>query len=83
MLIASAIERRGAERFRIVAENINDTELAAFYTKLWKSEIKHAHVFVLMMHREYTAELIGQRYRKILGLEAEILASLELRPALH
>jgi tRNA-(ms[2]io[6]A)-hydroxylase len=83
MLIASAIERRGAERFRIVAENISDPELAAFYDKLWKSEVKHAHVFILMMHREYADDIIDQRYQEILSLEADILATLELRPALH
>jgi len=83
MLIASAIERRGAERFRIVAENVSDPELATFYEKLWKSEVKHAHVFVLLMRREYATELIDQRYEEILCIEAEILESLELRPALH
>jgi tRNA-(ms[2]io[6]A)-hydroxylase len=83
MLIASAIERRGAERFRIVAENISDPELAAFYDKLWKSEVKHAHVFILMMHREYADDIIDQRYQEILSLEADILATLKLRPALH
>ncbi|MCP4929014.1 MAG: tRNA-(ms[2]io[6]A)-hydroxylase, partial [Gammaproteobacteria bacterium] len=31
MLIASVIESRGAERFRIVAENITDSTLVTFY----------------------------------------------------
>ena len=83
MLIASVIENRGSERFRIVAENIADPELAAFYAKLWKSEVKHAHVFALLLHREYDPAVIDARHHELLELEAEIVAGLELRPALH
>ena len=83
MLIASVIECRGAERFRIVAENVQDSELAEFYQRLWKSEVKHAHVFVHMLHREYDPTVIDARLSELTALEAEICAGLELRPALH
>ncbi len=83
MLIASVIERRGAERFRIVAKNIDDPELAEFYERLWKSEVKHAHVFVHMLHKEYDVDGINARLEEITSIEAEICADLELRPALH
>lgn len=83
MLISSIIESRGAERFRIVAENITDRELAGFYDKLWKSEIKHSQVFMLMLHREYDACAVSDRHWELVKLEAEIVAGLELRPALH
>ena len=83
MLIASVIESRGAERFRIVAENMEYQELADFYDRLWKSEIKHSHVFLLMLQWEYDAATIGNRHRELIELEADILAGLELRPALH
>ncbi len=83
LLISSVIERRGAERFRLVAENIADPELAAFYERLWKAEVKHAHVFVQMLHKEYEAELVNARLDEITALEAEICSNLELRPALH
>jgi tRNA-(ms[2]io[6]A)-hydroxylase len=83
MLIASVIECRGAERFRIVAENITDPALANFYEKLWKSEIKHAHVFILLLKSESDPDMIDARHQELLKLEAEILAGLELRAALH
>ncbi len=83
MLISSVIERRGAERFRIVAENIEDPELAEFYQRLWKSEVKHAHVFVHMLHMEYEPAVIDARLAEFTALEADICAGLELRPALH
>lgn len=83
MLISAVIERRGAERFRIVAENMPDPALAAFYTRLWKSEVKHAHVFLRLLQQEYAAQQIGTRLAELTALEAEILSGLELRPALH
>lgn len=83
MLISSVIEKRGAERFRIVAENIADPELAAFYDRLWKSEVKHAQTFILMLCKEYPQEIVTARLSDLLALEADILANLEFRPALH
>ena len=83
MLISSVIERRGAERFRLVAENVADPELAAFYEKLWKSEIKHAHVFTLLLKQEYDEASIDIRHQELLQIEADINDGLELRAALH
>jgi len=83
MLIASVVERRGAERFNIVAEHMQEPDLIDFYTRLWKSEVKHAHVFVLMLQKEFPAGLIEHRLQELTTAEAQILAGLELRPALH
>jgi tRNA-(ms[2]io[6]A)-hydroxylase len=83
MLISAVVEKRGSERFRLVAENIGDQQLAAFYEKLWRSEIKHAHVFVVLLKQEYPADLIDTRLNELLTKEAEILARLDFRPALH
>jgi len=47
-LISAIIEKRGAERFRIIAERISDPALAAFYDKLWRSEVKHAQVLLFL-----------------------------------
>jgi len=83
MLIAAVIEKRGAERFRIIAEHAADPDLAAFYDKLWKCEIKHAQVFVLLLQKEFSADLVTARLNELLTLEAQVLEGLELRPALH
>lgn len=83
MLIAAVIEKRGAERFRIIAEHAPKPDLAAFYDKLWKSEVKHAQVFVLLLKKEFAAEQIDARLEELIALEARVIANLELRPALH
>ena len=47
LLLASIIECRGAERFRLVCEAIEgDAELKEFYHGLWVSEAKHGNIFV-------------------------------------
>lgn len=48
LLIASVVETRGAERFRLVSEAQDDDELFRFYKMLWVSEAKHGHIFVKM-----------------------------------
>ena len=48
LLLGSVIESRGAERFKLVYEALEDTELKKFYHHLWASEAKHGEVFVRM-----------------------------------
>src|SRR5687767_1874087 len=49
LLLASIIECRGAERFRLVCEALeHDPELRDFYHDLWVSEAKHGNIFVKM-----------------------------------
>ena len=49
LLLASIIECRGTERFRLVSEALgHDKELQQFYHDLWVSEARHGHIFVGM-----------------------------------
>ena len=48
LLIASVLETRGAERFRMIAEALQEPDLKRFYKTLWTSEAKHGHIFVKM-----------------------------------
>lgn len=83
MLIASVIECRGAERFGILATALNDEAMRAFYHRLWKSELKHGHLFVHLLLKEFAHEVVYPRLEELLKLEADIVADLEFRPALH
>ena len=82
-LISSVVETRGAERFRILAETIQDEPLREFYERLWKNEQKHAHQFTHILLKEFDADLIYPRLQELMAIEAEIVPTLELRPALH
>ncbi len=83
LLIASVVETRGAERFRLVSEAQTDPEMHRFYKVLWASEAKHGHVFVKMALNYFEAEEVYSRLDWWVKQEAEIIDGLEIRAALH
>ncbi len=83
LLIASVVETRGAERFRLVSEAQEDKEMHRFYKILWASEAKHGHVFVKMALSYFEEKQVYDRLEWWIAREGEIIDSLEIRPALH
>ncbi|MEM9986659.1 MAG: tRNA isopentenyl-2-thiomethyl-A-37 hydroxylase MiaE, partial [Bacteroidota bacterium] len=83
MLWASVIECRGAERFRMVYQNLPVGDLKKFYHELWASEAKHGHIFVKMLLNYFDEGPVYQRLDELVHIEAETLQKLPLRPALH
>lgn len=83
LLIASIVETRGAERFKIVAEHLKDEELSRFYKMLWISEAKHGHIYVKMALNYFQQEKVYKRLEWWVDKESEIINSLPLRAALH
>ena len=61
LLIASVVETRGAERFRMVADALEEPELKKFYKMLWTSEAKHGHIFVKMALHYFPKDQVYQR----------------------
>ena len=84
LLLASVIECRGAERFRLVSQAMTDDEqLRRFYHNLWVSEAKHGHIFVKMALEYFEKEHVYDRLSFLNDEEGKIVAGLEFRPALH
>lgn len=83
LLIASVLETRGAERFRKIAEALEEPEMKSFYKMLWTSEAKHGHIFVKMALNYFSEEQVYTRLTYWVDNEDEIISSLEIRPALH
>lgn len=84
LLLASIIECRGAERFRLVCNAIeNDAELQAFYHRLWTSEARHGNIFVKMALIYFEEQKVYTRLGELNEAEGRIVETLELRPALH
>ncbi len=84
LLLASIIECRGAERFRLVCSAIeDDPELKEFYHELWVSEAKHGNVFVKMALNYFPEAQVYERLTALNRTEGLILAKLPLRAALH
>lgn len=83
LLIASLIECRGCERFRLVSEAQEDIELRRFYKVLWASEAKHSHIFIHMALRYFDESEVMNRLDELVEAEARIMEKLPLRAALH
>ena len=84
LLLASIIECRGAERFRLVSNALEqDVELQEFYHRLWVSEAKHGNIFVEMALNYFAEEQVYSRLNELNKAEGEIVRKLVLRPALH
>lgn len=83
MLIASIVEIRGAERFRLVAEALQDEELKKFYKTLWTSEAKHGNLFVDLALKYWPEDLVYSRLEQLNNEEGIICSNLPWRPALH
>ncbi len=83
LLIASVMETRGAERFKMVSDAQEDPEMFRFYKNLWTSEAKHGHLFVKMALHYFEKDQVYERLNWWLDEEAIIIDNLEIRPALH
>ncbi len=83
LLLASLVETRGAERFRLVYEALEEGDLKQFYHRLWASEARHGEVFVRMALNYFDEDPVYSRLEEMKAQEGVILDQLEIRPALH
>ena len=83
LLIAALIERRGAERFELIAQHLNDTQLANFYRNLAKSEARHWVLFVNLASGNYPESEIISRFNELSEIENDILSGLPISARLH
>jgi tRNA 2-(methylsulfanyl)-N6-isopentenyladenosine37 hydroxylase len=83
LLIASIVEARGAERFRLIANALPKGKLKQFYQAISDSESRHYQLFLKLAAHYFDEERISPRLTSLLDIEAAIIRSLPLAPALH
>ena len=83
LLIAALIERRGAERFALIARHLEDAQLADFYRNLAKSEARHWVLFVNLASGNYPENEIISRFNELSEMENDILSGLPISARLH
>lgn len=83
LLSAAVIEARGAERFALIADNIDDEELKIFYAALAKSEASHHLLFIELAHHYFDADEVKTRLSDWLTIETKIIEELPVRARLH
>ena len=82
LLVSALIEERSRERLGLLAAHLADPELRGFYARLADAEAGHGALF-LRLARRASPEGLEQRLAVLVREEADLLARLPLRPAIH
>ncbi len=83
LLFAAMIEARSCERFKVLSENIDDTELAAFYNELMISEANHYTMFIGFA-RKYAGSIdVEKRWEEWLAYEAQVILNFGVKETVH
>jgi tRNA-(ms[2]io[6]A)-hydroxylase len=79
LLICAMIEARSCERFRVLAENLEDEYLRAFYYKFMVSEAGHYRVFIDLAEKYYPVEKVRITWQQWIQVDEDILSKLPPR----
>ncbi len=74
LLVASLIEARSCERFSILAQHVDDTELKDFYASLFESEARHHTTYVRLAKQMADEAEVAERLSELGGREADFIA---------
>ncbi|MCB9521719.1 MAG: tRNA-(ms[2]io[6]A)-hydroxylase [Myxococcales bacterium] len=83
LLISALIEARSCERFDLLANNLEDRELAEFYRSLFASEARHYMTYVRLASGRYGEDVVRARLDELATAEGAIVAEGEDAPRLH
>lgn len=79
LLMNALIEARSCERFKHLANELNDEELRKFYYELMVSEAGHYVNFIELAKSICPEEEVRKRWEEWLLYEAEVMRELEIR----
>lgn len=85
LLVASLIEARSCERFRLLAEHIRprEPELAEFYSSLFESEARHHTTYVRLAEQFAPRDEVLRRLDELSAEESAILVAGSELPRMH
>lgn len=83
LMISALIEARSCERFKLLADECSDKELAKLYRGLWASEHGHYRTFIQLAERILPEKVVARRWGEMLDAEARIIQSQSPGPRMH
>ncbi|MGB7416255.1 MAG: tRNA-(ms[2]io[6]A)-hydroxylase [Thermosynechococcaceae cyanobacterium] len=83
LLVSSLIEARSHERLGLLADHIEDPELAAFYRGLMASEARHYGAYWVLATTYFDIDVVNQRLEELADFESSVLAELHSQPRVH
>jgi tRNA 2-(methylsulfanyl)-N6-isopentenyladenosine37 hydroxylase len=83
LLLAAMIEARSCERFKVLAQYINDQELAEFYNELMISEAGHYTLFIGLARKYGQGIDVEKRWQEWLDYEGKIIKNYATAEGIH
>jgi tRNA-(ms[2]io[6]A)-hydroxylase len=83
LIVFGVVEARACERFTLLGTALPDVGLRQFYRGLARAEARHHGLFLRLAHRYACCRDVSSRLAEVLDAEAEIVAALPVRAALH
>ncbi len=85
LLVCSLVEARSCERFGVLAEGLEDAQLAGFFRELNWAEARHHELFVELASLYHPAgrDAVEPRLEELAEIEAEILRKQAPAPRMH
>jgi tRNA-(ms[2]io[6]A)-hydroxylase len=83
LLCCALIEARSCERFQLLAEAVDDAELASFYRGLLAAEARHHRVYVELASELESQENVRARLAELAAHEAAIVTEGSPAPRMH
>ena len=83
MLFSAMIEARSCERFKVLSQNIEDPQLAAFYRELMESEAGHYTTFIGYARKYGQGIDVEKRWREWLEFEASVIVKYGKKQTVH
>ncbi|MDB4810046.1 tRNA-(ms[2]io[6]A)-hydroxylase [bacterium] len=85
LLIASLIEARSCERFRLLSEHMRDRDpiLSKFYASLFESEARHHTTYVKLAENFECREFVKNRLSQLSAEETKIITAGSSLPRMH
>lgn len=83
LLFSAMIEARSCERFKVMAEHINDQQLSEFYHELMISEATHYSTFIRLA-KKYADDIdVDKRWKEFLDYEAQVIQNYGKSETIH
>ncbi|MEX1002271.1 MAG: tRNA-(ms[2]io[6]A)-hydroxylase [Crocinitomicaceae bacterium] len=83
LLFAAMVEARSCERFKLLSENIGDTELSTFYFDLMVSEAGHYTTFLKFAKKYGNSQYVERRWQEWLVFEGNLIKSFGKSENIH
>jgi len=83
LLVAAVVERRGHERFAMIARAHDDPEIRRFYRAITASEDRHWQLFLDLACDHCSTQRPHVRLTELVAAEAELMQAQPLQAALH